>query len=215
MLNIKQLVFNPFDENTYIITDVDTNKAAVIDPGMYNPREQKEFDDFVAQSGVKIDIIINTHLHLDHSFSINHVRQKYGVKLAANAGDAALGRAIKEQGMRFGFVSRNDLPVEIDQPLHNNDTITLGNTTLQVLHVPGHSQGGIAIYSAADGVVFSGDSLFCGSIGRTDLTGGNELQLIESIQTKLLTLPDSTIVLPGHGPHTSIAAEKAHNPYIR
>jgi glyoxylase-like metal-dependent hydrolase (beta-lactamase superfamily II) len=99
--------------------------------------------------------------------------------------------------------------------LHNNDTITLGNTTLQVLHVPGHSQGGIAIYSAADGVVFSGDSLFCGSIGRTDLTGGNELQLIESIQTKLLTLPDSTIVLPGHGPHTSIAAEKAHNPYIR
>lgn len=214
MLQIKQLVFNPFDENTYILIDADTNKAAVVDPGMYNEREQKEFDDFVAQSGITIDIIINTHLHLDHSFSINHVREKYGVKLAANVGDAALGRAIKEQGARFGFVKRNDAPVEIDIPLHDGDEITLGNTTLQVLHVPGHSQGGIAIYSVADKVVLSGDSLFCGSIGRTDLTGGNEMQLISSINSKLITLPDDTIVLPGHGPHTSIASEKAHNPYI-
>lgn len=214
MLKITQLVFNPFDENTYVIVDADTNKAAVIDPGMYNEREQREFDDFVAQSGVSLELIVNTHLHLDHSFGINYLRQKYGIKLAAHPDDAALGRAIKEQGMRFGFRKREDAPVEIDMPLSHGDEITIGSAKLKVLHVPGHSQGGIALYSAADGVVFSGDSLFCGSIGRTDLTGGDQSQLLNSIHTSLLTLPDETIVLPGHGPHTTIASEKAHNPYI-
>jgi len=180
MLKITQLVFNPFDENTYVIVDADTNKAAVIDPGMYNEREQREFDDFVAHSGVSLELIVNTHLHLDHSFGINYLRQKYGIKLAAHPDDAALGRAIKEQGMRFGFRKREDAPVEIDMPLSHGDEITIGSAKLKVLHVPGHSQGGIALYSAADGVVFSGDSLFCGSIGRTDLAGGDQSQLLNS-----------------------------------
>jgi glyoxylase-like metal-dependent hydrolase (beta-lactamase superfamily II) len=214
MLNIKQFVFNPFDENTYIIIDADTNKAAVVDPGMFNEREQLEFDNFVAQSGITIEMVINTHLHLDHSFSINYVCQKYGVKLAAHPDDAPLGRAIKEQGSRFGFVKRNDAPVEIDSPLKHGDVLTLGNTTLKILHVPGHSPGGIAIYSAEDEIVFSGDSLFCGSIGRTDLAGGSQVQLLNSIRSSLLSLPDNTIVLPGHGPHTTIASEKSNNPYL-
>jgi glyoxylase-like metal-dependent hydrolase (beta-lactamase superfamily II) len=214
MLTIKQFVFNPFEENTYIIVDSETNNAVVVDPGMFNESEQQAFDKFVADNNIKLNMIVNTHLHLDHSFSINYIRQKYGIKLAAHIGDSALGRSIQEQGMRFGFFKRNDQPVEIDVPITNGDVINVGNGVLNVLHVPGHSQGGVALYAPAEGFVLAGDSLFRGSIGRTDLPGGNHQQLIESIHNKLLSLPDGTTIFPGHGPHTTVVSELAHNPYL-
>jgi glyoxylase-like metal-dependent hydrolase (beta-lactamase superfamily II) len=214
MLTVNQLVFNPFEENTYIIVDKDTRHGVVVDPGMFNARELQEFDDYVRDNNILLDMIVNTHLHLDHSFGINHVKQTYGVKLAAHAADAALGAAIAEQGMRFGFGKRNDSPVEIDVPIAHGDTVAVGGSELQVLHTPGHTPGGVALYASADGFALVGDSIFRGSIGRTDLPGGSEQQLIDSIHANILTLPADTILLPGHGPHTTVATERSHNPYL-
>lgn len=214
MLNIKQFVFNPFDENTYLLIDEDTNQAAVIDPGMINDRERAEFDKFIADNKITLTMVINTHMHLDHSFSDNYVSKKYGVKIAAHPDDAPLGETLANQAMRFGMRLNDSDPVKIDVQLNDGDEIAIGNSKLTVLHVPGHSLGGISLYLKEQDIVFAGDSLFNGCIGRTDFIGGNHQQLIDSIHAKLLTLPANTVVLSGHGPHTTIANERTNNPYL-
>lgn len=213
MLEISKLEFNPFGENTYLLIDSATKDAAVLDPGMFNAREEEAFDKAVADSGAKLTQIINTHMHLDHCFGANHVKQAYGAPLKANPGDARLGLTISEQMSKFGM--RGARPVEIDVPLSDGDVISIGESRLQVIHVPGHSEGGIALYYKEGNVLFSGDSLFRGSVGRTDLLGGNHSQLIASINSKLLTLPADTIVLPGHGGPTTIGQERASNPFLQ
>lgn len=214
MLIVKQFVFNPFEESTYVAADEKTGDAIVIDPGMFRDTDQQLFDNFVSEQKIKITQIVNTHMHVDHCFGANWVKSKYGVKLAANKGDAEYGRSAEIQARRFGM-HRDMAPVEIDVELEDGDIIEVGESRLKVLHVPGHSQGGIALYSKEDGLLFSGDSLFQGSIGRTDFEGGNHEQLIESIRKKLLTLPQDTIVLPGHGPFTTIGDEIKYNPYLK
>ena len=214
MLKIKQFVCNPFDENTYLVIDETTHDAAVIDPGMFNDRERKAFDDFVEANNIHITQIINTHAHLDHCFGDNYVRDKYDVKVAASIGDAPLAASLGLQARRFGIVGGMD-PVVIDTPLADGDIIRIGDSTMQVLAVPGHSKGGLALYSAEGRFVLSGDSLFQGSIGRTDLEGGSMPQLVSAVRQKLLSLPDDTVVLPGHGPHTTVGAEKRSNPFLQ
>lgn len=212
MFKISHIAVNPFEENTFILVDEATKDAIVIDPGMFYPEEIKAFDKLVKDQGLHLTQIVNTHLHLDHCFGLNYVKDKYGVDLAANAEDAELGRSVAKQEARFGM-HRNPKPVEIDVPLKDGDIITVGESRLQVITVPGHTPGGIALYCPEQKFVITGDSLFQGSIGRTDL-GGNEATLKNAIRTKLLTLPPDTIVIPGHGPTTTIAAE-LHNPYVR
>jgi glyoxylase-like metal-dependent hydrolase (beta-lactamase superfamily II) len=214
MLTVSQFVFNPFEENTYIIIDQDSNKAIIVDPGMFNDSDFSQIDEFIAEKNILLQQVVNTHLHLDHSFGINHICQKYGVKLAAHPNDQQLGLSIRDQGLRFGFAKRNDNPVNIDIPLKHGDTISIGNSQLQVLHLPGHSQGGIALYAPQDGFALVGDSIFRGSVGRTDLPGGDHRQLIDSIHNHLLCLPENTVLLPGHGPHTTVGIELANNPYL-
>lgn len=213
MLDIRRIEFNPFGENTYLLIDSVTKEAAVVDPGMINAREERMFDKAVADNGAKLTQIINTHLHLDHCFGANYVKQAYGAPLKAHEDDAILGYTIAEQMAKFGMRGGN--PVEIDVKLSDGDTIDIGESRLQVIHVPGHSKGGIALYYKEGGVLISGDSLFLGSIGRTDLLGGNQSRLISSIKSKLLALPDDTKVLPGHGPATTIGYERTHNPYLQ
>lgn len=214
MLTVKRFVFNPFDENTYLLTDSATGQTAVVDPGMFNVHDLEEFDNYIEQNRLTLTQIINTHLHVDHCFGNTHVRDRYGIKTAAHPGDAELGRNAAAQAARFGM-RRPMLPVTIDVPLADGDTITIGSdNTLTVIAVPGHSQGGIALYDARDGFVLTGDSLFQNSIGRTDLPGGNMRQLVQAVRTRLLTLPDDTVVLPGHGPATTIGQEKAGNPFL-
>lgn len=214
MLKIKQFVFNPFGECTYIIADEATGDAVVVDPGMADPAELKRFDEFVEQNGLNIKGIVNTHLHLDHCFGDNYVKDKYGVKVSAHLGDAPLGGSVAEQARRFGM-RMNDCDVTIDAPLADGDTITLGDDRLEVIHTPGHSPGGICLYSPTGKFLIAGDTLFKGSIGRTDLEGGNHRQLVDSVRTRLLTLPGDTLVLSGHGPATTIADEKVSNPFLR
>ena len=214
MLRVKQFIFNPFEESTYLLVDDKTRKAAVVDPGMFDARENQIFDDFVKTHDIDLIEVINTHMHLDHCFGDNYVRDKYGVKVAANIGDAPFASRIKEQCSRFGF-KHDAKPVDIDVPLKDGDIITIGESSLTVITVPGHSMGGIALYSAPDKLLIAGDSLFRGSIGRTDLEGGNHTQLVDNVTKKLLTLPDDTNVLPGHGPFTTIGHERTSNPFLQ
>lgn len=215
MLKVKQFVFNPFAENTYIVWDSDSREAVVIDPGMTSDSEFREFDDYVAANDLKITQIVNTHLHLDHCFGVNRVKEHYGVKLAANAGDADLGRSVAEQMKKFGLVLPGaDAPVIIDVPLKAGDVIPVGAEKLEVLVVPGHSPGGIALYCRAGGFAFVGDSIFAGSIGRTDLPGGNYRTLCKALWDNILNLPPETRLLPGHNGFTTVKTEAQTNPYI-
>ncbi len=214
-MKVKQFVFNPFGVSTFIIYDSESKTAIAIDPGMLNSAEQKEFDSYIAENNLKLTQIVNTHLHLDHCFGNNYVRDKYGIKVAAHPDDAFLGNSLVEQASRFGIrLTGNDTKAGIDIELKDGDSIKVGAHTLKVLHVPGHSPGSIALYCAEGGFVIAGDVLFKGSIGRTDLQGGNLDTLLNSIHSRLMTLPDSTNVLPGHDRFTTIGAERATNPYI-
>lgn len=214
MLSIKQFIFNPFGEATYIIYDQESSDAIVVDPGMVENAENTRFDKFIEDNNLNITGIINTHLHLDHCFGNNYVKNKYGVPVRAHIADAPLGQNIASQVARFGLPIRSGEPVTIDIPLNQGDTISLGKDILHVLHVPGHSPGGIALYSPTGKFVIAGDSLFKGSIGRTDLPGGDHATLIKAVTDKLLTLPDDTLVLSGHGEPTTIGDEKASNPFL-
>lgn len=212
MLRIKQFVFNAFGECTYVVIDEDTKDAIVVDPGMAEPDELKRFDDFVAQSGIHIQGIVNTHLHVDHCLGANYVKDKYGVPVSAHINDEPLGNNIAAQARMFGM-RQSGSNVEVDSPLADGDYVQVGKERLQVIHTPGHTQGGICLYSPSGKFLISGDTLFQGTIGRTDHPGGNHEQLVESLNNKLLELPDDTLVLPGHGPATTIGHEKATNPF--
>lgn len=216
MLRIRRFVFNTFGENTYLVINSDTAEAAVVDPGMNTARECAEFDSFVAENGLKITQIINTHLHVDHCFGDNYVRDRYGAKVKSHPDDAFLGERVAAQMRAFGMLSRGGEPEPVvsDAELRDGDLVAVGDDQLRVLHVPGHSPGSIALYSATGGFVLTGDALFQGSIGRTDLPGGSHPQLVAAIRKKLLTLPAATTVYPGHGPATTIGAEMKYNPYL-
>lgn len=213
MLRVKQFQFSLFGVNTYLLIDEDTHDAAVIDPAMADASEQKRFDDYVRDSKAHIIEIINTHLHLDHCFGENYVKDTYGVPVAAHVGDAPLGRAMTMQYRKFHLPGASR-PVEIDVDLADGDFIKIGKSQLQVIHTPGHTQGGISLYYAKGKLLFSGDTLFHGSIGRTDLEGGDQDQLVDSIKNRLFTLPDDVTVLPGHESPTTIGQEKKYNPYV-
>lgn len=211
MLKVKQFEFNMFGENTYVVYDTETLDAAVVDAGMLSEDDRNTFDDYIAKQGLKLTQIINTHMHLDHCFGANYVKNKYGVSVAANSGDAKLGRELAEQIRRFG--GRGDMPgVDIDVNLVDGDYIEIGKGHLIVIQTPGHSPGGICLYCPESQFVLTGDTLFRRSIGRTDLEGGDERQLYDSIHRKLFVLPDATVVLPGHMEPTTIGEEKKFNP---
>lgn len=216
MLKIKQFSFNPFQVSTFVVYDPDSLDAIVVDPGMTSAAEEHKLDEFIERNNLKIQQIVNTHLHLDHCFGDNYVRDKYDVKVAAHLDDADLGQNIGTQAAEFGLhLDGPSDAVSVDVVLADGDIIKVGDNELQVLHVPGHSRGSIVLYSPEGHFAIVGDVLFQGSIGRTDLPGGEYRTLLNGIHTKLLPLPDDTLVLPGHGPMTTIGREKATNPYIR
>lgn len=213
-MKIKTFQFNLFDVNTYVVWNADTLEAAVIDPGMANPEEEQELVDFVNTNKLQVTTLLNTHLHIDHTLGDDFVEQRYGVGLQAAPSDEFLGQNRDAQARMFHMQTRAVEPLTISVPLKAGDKVYLGDDYFEVLSVPGHSPGSLAFYSPADGFVITGDALFSGSIGRTDLPGGNHGQLIESIQSSILTLPDSTVVYPGHGPATTVEAEKEGNPFL-
>ena len=205
--------FALFGINTYLVFDPDTKECAVIDPGMSSKEEEEAIESFIADKGLKVTHIINTHLHIDHVTGIPFLHKRYGAPVLAHEGDKFLGSNIQQQARMFGL----NLPldnIEISEYVEAGDKIKIGNGELEVISVPGHSKGSVALYDREGGFLISGDALFKGSIGRTDLPGGDYKELIDSIESRLLSLPDETVVLPGHGPASTIGEEKQSNPFL-
>lgn len=203
-----------FGINTYIVSDTGTGDCAVIDPGMITPQEERAITGFIESNHLHLTHIINTHLHIDHAAGISYLQRKYGAPVYAHPADAVLGEHIDAQANMFGIGEKIDNVTETT-PLKDGDIIHIGKGSLEVIHVPGHSPGSIALYDRKDGFLIAGDILFAGSVGRTDLPGGSHDQLIRGIKSRLLKLPADTVVYPGHGPATTIGHETLHNPFLR
>ena len=214
MMEIKAFEFNPFGEKTYIIYDSDSKEAAVVDPGMINQQERLQFSNWISAEGLTVKYLINTHLHVDHVAGDEFVEKHYGVTLSASEDDAFLGDRVAQQAVMFHLNADIAQSVKIGNPLSDGQVIYLGKQPVQILAVPGHSPGSIALYCPGGHFVVTGDALFQGSIGRTDLPGGNHPQLLASIRSRLFALPSDTKVYPGHGPATTIGIEKDTNPFF-
>lgn len=212
-MKIKRFEFNMFPVNSYVLSD-DTNEAVIIDAGCYFPQDEQNLKRYIEDNNLTVKHLINTHLHLDHVFGNAFVERTFGVKPEASEADEFLLARLEQQCRMFGF-EPNEPTVALGTHLKGGDKVTFGNTTIDVIDVPGHSPGGLAYYIASEHCLFSGDSLFKGSIGRTDLEGGDFEALHNAVCTRLFTLPSETVVYPGHGEHTTIGFEKMNNPFFR
>jgi glyoxylase-like metal-dependent hydrolase (beta-lactamase superfamily II) len=212
-MNATMMTVNMFGENMYILWDEETHEAVVVDPGMMRDAEREMVDKFIKGQELNVKHILLTHLHIDHITGARWLADQTGADVCGSALDAQLGRELPEQVAQF-HINIETQPLELDRNLADGDTIPLGDEMIQVLHVPGHSPGGLAFYLSQSGLLISGDTIFNGSVGRTDLMGGDMAQLINSIHEKILPLPDETVIASGHGPTTTIADEKRCNPFL-
>jgi len=210
-MKINRLVFSPIDVNTYILAD-DSDNCAIIDCGCYNISEFEKLVRFIESRKLNPILLLNTHCHLDHIFGNGFMLEKYNLKtLSGREDEINRIKAVKHAAL-FGLFMNE--PPEPGGFIADKQVINFGSTELIALNVPGHSPGSIAFYSEKDGCVFTGDALFAGSIGRTDLEGGDYDTLINSIQSRLFVLPPSTVVYPGHGSQTTIEKERMTNPFF-
>lgn len=212
MLKIMTFVFNPFSENTYLIWDDESKEAAVIDPGFHVEEEEKQFDDFVSGNNLKLKYLVNTHGHIDHVLGNAYVKKNYEVEYITPEKDVFMINMLKQQGETFG-IDVNESPVA-DAFITEEFELRLGETNGKFLFTPGHSPGEYCLYFAEDKICFTGDVLFREGIGRYDLWGGNEKVLMDSIKTKLMTLPEDVTIYPGHGGSSTIGHEMKNNPYL-
>lgn len=212
MLHIQSFTFNPVQENTYLVYN-ESGQCCIIDPGCYFASEEKALTDFIRANNLTPTVLLNTHCHLDHIFGNRFIQKTYGLELYLHQ----LEQPVLEHGPASGQAWQ--LPFDnYDGPLHflnEGDVVRLGNEALHVLFTPGHSPGSISFYSKEHKFLISGDVLFEGSVGRTDLPGGSFAVLEESILTKLYTLPEDVIVHPGHGGSTTIGDEMKTNPFVK
>ena len=212
MLQINSFVFNPFGENTYVIFD-ETKECVIIDPGCYTASEEDRLFGYIDQHQLKPLMVINTHGHVDHVVGNNAVKRRYGIKVAAHPGTHPDFTQAKRQAVWLGFQPVGDIDLP-DVDLQDDEVIKIGESSLEVICTPGHAQGSISLYAPVEGWVLTGDALFCRSVGRTDLPGGDFEELRESIRGRLFALPNDTEVFSGHGESTTIGEEKDFNPYV-
>lgn len=212
-MDIQVFTFNPIQENTYLLSD-GQGHALVVDPGNSTAGEHRRLQQAIDSSGLQLEGILCTHLHFDHILGIPFLQRQYRCDFHAHRQDESWLHNISGIAAAFGL-QVPDMELRLEKTLKDGDHITLGDIDLEVLFTPGHSAGGLCFYAAREQALFCGDTLFAGSIGRTDLPGGDYATLIDSIRDKLLCLPDETVVYPGHGPVSSIGEEKQMNPFIQ
>ena len=204
---IEKLEVGPIMANCFILGCESTKEAVVVDPGDDSDRILMA----LAKAELKVKYLVNTHGHFDHVGGNKRMKEATGAPIAIHPGDEPMLTELSHSAAMFGLSAENSPPADL--LLNDGDEVAFGEITLKVIHTPGHSPGGICLYTP--GHLFAGDTLFAGSIGRTDLPGGDYDTLISSIKTKLLNLPAQTVVYTGHGPETSIANEKRMNPFLR
>ena len=211
-MKIARLIFNPIQENTYIIWD-DTLEAAVIDAGNMNERENEALAKFIADNGLKPKYALNTHGHFDHLLGVDFLREKYGAQLAMSSKDEFLLKGASVSAELFG-VKADALPEAIDVDLEGKESIKFGNTELKIIPTPGHTPGHVAFFEPESKVLFTGDTLFRESIGRTDLPGGDYSWIMRSIIENILPLGDDVKIYPGHGETSDLGHESMYNPFV-
>lgn len=211
MLYIHIFRFNPFSENTYVVFN-ENKKGVIIDPGNWNEKETEVLEKFIQEKEISIQNILLTHAHIDHVLGLQWAHDNYNVAIKMHIEDQELLDRNPISARNYGF-DFQPFVGEIEY-LNEGENYDLGEDCLNILHVPGHSPGSIAFYCQRQNFVISGDALFQGSIGRTDLYRGNHEELLRSISTKLFTLPHETDVYSGHGEATQIGFEKNHNPFF-
>lgn len=212
MLRIAQFTFNAFSENTYLLSDAKGN-TVIIDPGMTDASEDSMLFEYIAEEHLTPRLILNTHCHLDHILGNSAAASHFGIPMWCHANELQVIERASATSLMFGIPYRPT--VMPARTIEEGEIITVGEITLRTLFVPGHAPGHLAFVHEADRVVFSGDVLFQGSVGRVDLPGCNASDLIESIQNKMYILPDDYTVYSGHGPSTTIGHEKEHNFFVR
>ena len=209
---VASFTFNPFSENTYIVYD-DTKSCVIIDPGCSNPAENEELSNFIKAEGLTPVKLINTHCHIDHVLGNKYIAETYKLGLEIHEGEIPVLDSIPMVSKMYNIPC--DPSPKPSHFIKAGDIIEFGNTKLKTLFTPGHSPASLSFYCEAHQFVIAGDALFQGSIGRTDLPGGDYATLIQSIKSELLSLPDEVIVYSGHGPRTSIGAERNTNPFLQ
>lgn len=212
-MNIQSFTFNSFQENTYIIYD-DNKECIIIDPGCHTNHEKEQLRLFIKDKGLLPVKLINTHCHIDHILGNQFVSNEWGIELSMHKNDLPLLEKSVDIAKAYFIDNYNESPYP-KKLLVDGDKINLGNNIFKILFTPGHSPGHICLYNEKHSILISGDVIFNGSIGRTDLPGGDYNQLITSINNKLLCLPDKTTIYPGHGPISSLGNERKNNPFLQ
>ena len=213
MIKLEKFIFNPFQENTYIIWDKNSLEAIIVDPGCSNSLEEEKLSDFISTKSLEVKYLINTHCHIDHVLGNKFVKENYQIPFYAPELDIPLLDNLIEQAKMFGLdIKKSPLP---DEYITEDLELKIGESSFRFVFTPGHTPGEYCILFEADKTCISGDVLFLEGIGRTDLWGGDYETLLQSIRTKLFTLDEDYAVFPGHGDETSIGHEKKNNPFLR
>jgi hydroxyacylglutathione hydrolase len=211
VMQLHRFTFNPFQENTYLISHSD-GTCLIIDPGCYTASEQLQLVQFISNEHLKPLAIVNTHAHIDHVLGLDYLRKYYEIPFYLHPLEADVLAWAPKSGHIWGFdMSEQDQPEYL---LPDKGMLNIGNFALEIIFCPGHSPGSVCLLNSADSWLIGGDVLFKESIGRTDLPGGNHAQLMDSIKDKLFRLPESYTVYPGHGPETTLAHERLFNPFV-
>jgi hydroxyacylglutathione hydrolase len=212
MLTVKSFVFNPVQENTYVLSG-QKDACCIIDPGCYFGNERAALQEYIEQQGLSPSFLLNTHCHLDHVFGNKFVADTWDLPLHLHEKEEAVLRAAPGMGLQWGMPFENYRGKLVF--LTPGLSLTLGDDQLSILFLPGHSPGSLGFYCEEQAFLIGGDVLFRESIGRTDLPGGDHATLLNSIRKQLWALPDATVVYPGHGEPTTIGWEKKHNPFLQ
>lgn len=214
MFHYKCFVVNPIEENCYIIWDDISNEGAIVDCGAWTKGEQKRISSFVSEKNITLKYSLQTHMHFDHCLGLGFIQKDYNLTPMCHPSDIAVYQAAPDMVLKWFRVDISNALPEVNPNISEKLSLQLGDNFIQVLHTPGHTPGGVCYYIPQGRMILTGDTIFRMGIGRTDLPGGNYQEELESIRHKIFLLPHDTIILPGHGPNSTIGEEINANPYL-